>query len=258
VNEKLVSLGSGCSSPAARRDGWAGDLSNFHFDGLAHPGPRGYFPGREPLSGWRDNTPAALEAQLRWAHADGIGFFVFDWFNNPDPGNGPINMAHANYLQLRNHDGVGFALAYIGNDGFGVPLDALPAVADRWVTEDFLNPDYVRIDGKPLLVVYEINDAAQLWGGAAGVNKGIEIIQQAAKRHGLPGVFVVGTHQEPAEDGTSAAPTASSSMTPPVYRDFFGFPARLTRSAACCTTRSTGSTRTPRRASSRRRHPPSS
>jgi hypothetical protein len=75
----------------------------------------------------------------------------------------------------------------------------LPAVADRWVTEDFLNPDYVRIDGKPLLVVYEINDAAQLWGGAAGVNKGIEIIQQAAKRHGLPGVFVVGTHQEPAE-----------------------------------------------------------
>jgi hypothetical protein len=108
-------------------------------------------------------------------------------------------MAHDNYLQLRNHDGVGFALAYIGNDGFGVPLDALPAVADRWVTEDFLNPDYVRIDGKPLLVVYEINDAAQLWGVAAGVNKGIEIIQQAAKRHGLPGVFVVGTHQEPTE-----------------------------------------------------------
>jgi hypothetical protein len=136
----------------------------------------------ENRCGWRDNTPAALEAQLRWAHADGIGFFVFDWFNNPDPGNGPINMAHDNYLQLRNHDGVGFALAYIGNDGFGVPLDALPAVADRWVTEDFLNPDYVRIDGKPLLVVYEINDAAQLWGGAAGVNKGIEICESSPRR----------------------------------------------------------------------------
>jgi hypothetical protein len=88
-------------------------------------------------------------------------------------------MAHDNYLQLRDHDGVGFALAYIGNDGFGVPLDALPAVADRWVTENFLNPDYVRIDGKPLLVVYEINDAAQLWGGAAGVNKSIEIIRDS-------------------------------------------------------------------------------
>ena len=34
-----------------------------------------------------------LEAQLRWAHADGIGFFAFDWYYNPDPGNGPINKA---------------------------------------------------------------------------------------------------------------------------------------------------------------------
>jgi hypothetical protein len=58
------------------------------------------------------------------------------------------------------------------DDGFGVPLDALPAVADRWVTEDFLNPDYVRIDGKPLLVVYEINDAAQLWGGGGRGQQG--------------------------------------------------------------------------------------
>jgi hypothetical protein len=88
----LLPTGAGravTAAPAARVgafyfDGWAGDLSNFHFDGLAHPGPRGYFPGREPLSGWRDDTPAALEAQLRWAHADGISFFVFDWFNNPD------------------------------------------------------------------------------------------------------------------------------------------------------------------------------
>src|SRR5690348_1578218 len=61
-------------------DGWAGPTSDFHFDGLAHPGPLGYFPQRRPLSGWRDNTPAALEAELRWAHADGISFFVFDWF----------------------------------------------------------------------------------------------------------------------------------------------------------------------------------
>jgi Glycosyltransferase WbsX len=176
-------------------DGWAGPLSSFHFDGLAHPGPLGYFPQRRPLSGWRDNTPEALEAQLRWAHEDGISFFVFDWFN--DPANG-VDVAHDNYLKLRDHDGVGFALMYVGNDQFGIPLDQWPTVAEKWVTEDFLNPDYVRIDGKPLLVVYEIANAAQLWGGAAGVNKGIDILQQTARQHGLPGVFVVGTHQEPA------------------------------------------------------------
>jgi hypothetical protein len=40
---------------------------------------------------------------MRWAHADGIGFFAFDWYYNPDPGNGPINMAHDTYLKLRDH-----------------------------------------------------------------------------------------------------------------------------------------------------------
>jgi Glycosyltransferase WbsX len=195
---------TGNSTPSARVgafyfDGWAGDVSGFHFDGLEHPGPLGFFPQRQPLSGWRDNTPQALEAQLRWAHEDGISFFVFDWFHDPDPSNGPVNMAHDNYLKLHDHDGVGYALAYIGNGPFGVPLTEWPAVADQWVTKDFLNPNYVRIGGKPLLVVYEINDVAQLWGGAAGVNEALDILQQAARRHGLPGVFVVGTHQEPAE-----------------------------------------------------------
>src|SRR6476620_5884903 len=128
-------------------DGWAGPTSSFHFDGLAHPGPLGYFPQRRPLSGWRDNTPGELEAQLRWAHADGISFFVFDWYHDPGPSNGPINMAHDNYLKLSNHDGVGFALNYIAQGGFGIPLGELPAVADQWATEDFQNPDYVRIDG---------------------------------------------------------------------------------------------------------------
>jgi len=121
-------------------DGWAGPVTGFHFDGLEHPGPLGFFPPRRPLSGWRDNTPEALEAQLRWAHDDGVSFFVFDWFNNPDP-NDPVNTAHDDYLKLRDHDGVGYALAYIGNGPFGVPLDQWPAVTDRWVTRDFLNPN---------------------------------------------------------------------------------------------------------------------
>jgi hypothetical protein len=34
------------------------------------------------------------------------------------------------------------------------------------VTEDFLNPDYERVDGKPILFIYEVQHAAKLWGGA--------------------------------------------------------------------------------------------
>jgi hypothetical protein len=173
-------------------DGWSGPLSNFHFEGLAWPGRNGQFPGRRPLSGWRDDSLDAMEAQLRWAHADGIGFFVFDWFYNPNPGNGPINMAHDNYLKLADHHGVGYALAYVNQDPFGIPPTEWAGTVDRWVTGDFSNPDYVRIAGKPLLVILDTTLFRQQMGGSAGVNQAIDTLQLAARRHGLPGVFVVG------------------------------------------------------------------
>jgi len=178
-------------------DGWAGALSNFHFDGLAHPASNGaFFPGRRPLSGWRDHTPEALQAQLRWARAAGIDFFVFDWYREGVGDSYFTNAAHDKYLKLGDRAGVGFALMYVSHEPFGVPLDEWPAVVEKWVTRDFADPDYVRIGGKPMLVIYETHRVAAQWGGAQGVNRAIEILQETAKRHGLPGVFVVGARQD--------------------------------------------------------------
>ena len=169
-------------------DGWSGTLGNFHWGGLLAT----QFSNRRPLSGWTDDRPEAVEAQLRWAHADGIGFFAFDWYYNPDPGNGPINMAHDTYLKLHDHDGVGFALNYVNQPGFVIPPAQWATVAEKWATEDFLNPDYVRIDGKPVLIILDEHGFNLQMGGAVGVNAAIATLQEAAKRHGLPGVFVVG------------------------------------------------------------------
>ena len=171
-------------------DGWSGPLSNFHFDGLARPGPNGQFPDRRPLSGWRDNSLDAMRAELRWAHADGINFFLFDWYREDiDP---LLNVAHDNYLKLPDHAGVGYALAYINHDPFGIPPGQWPATVERWVTKDCLNPDYVRIDGRPLLVIFNTTFFRQQMGGSPGVNQAIDVLQQTAKEHGLPGVFVAG------------------------------------------------------------------
>jgi hypothetical protein len=169
-------------------DGWSSPLSSFHFGGLIGS----QFSGREPLSGWRDESDEALQAQLRWAHEDGISFFLFDWYYNPDPGNGPINHAHDAYLALREHDGVGFALNYVNQDAFVIPPGEWAAQADKWVTEDFLRADYARIDGKPLLFIIDEHGFNKQMGGAVGVNAAIATLQDAARRHGLPGVFVVG------------------------------------------------------------------
>ena len=179
------------SEPAARVgavyfDGWACPLSNFHFNGLVD----GPYTGRQPLYGWRDNSRESMRTQLTWAHQDGIGFFLFDWYReNVDP---CLNVAHDNYLALRDHHGVGFALLYVNHDPFGVSPAEWPAFAEQWVTNDFSNPDYEKVDGKPLFVVYDTTLFRQQQGGTAGVNAALEELRAAARQHGLPGVFVVG------------------------------------------------------------------
>jgi hypothetical protein len=80
----------------------------------------------------------------------------------------------------------------VNQPGFVVPPDQWAAVAEKWVTEDFLNPDYVRVDSKPLLVILDERFFNLQMGGVAGVNSAIATLQATARRHGLPGVFVVG------------------------------------------------------------------
>jgi hypothetical protein len=169
-------------------DGWSGPLSGFHFQGLVS----GSFAGRRPLSGWRDNTVASMRAALSWARDDGADFFFFDWYYHGELSSDPsLNQALANYRALPDHHGVGFALDYIDLGEFAVPPSEWGSVVEQWVREDFSNPDYARVDGKPILLIWDAVSFDRQFGGTAGVNAALDTLRQAAIAHGLPGVFVV-------------------------------------------------------------------
>lgn len=116
------------------------------------------YSGRRPLSGWRDHAPEAIEAQLRWAHRAGLSFFVFDWFYEPHPDNGPLNMAFETYWKLRDRSDIQAAIAYVNSPEFAIPRERWSTAVESWVTEYFLRPGYVRIDGRPLFVILDEAD----------------------------------------------------------------------------------------------------
>ena len=169
-------------------DGWSGSLTNFHFNGLVN----GPYQDREPLTGWRDNSPCAVEQQFAWARRFGIDYFLFLWYHDPllyedDDLNSALQITHG----LADRHGMQFAIMYTDHDPFTVGPDDWPAAVNEWVGY-MVDPDYVRVNGMPMLVVYDTEAMRQAFGSSAAVADAFNELRAAAQLQGLGGVYIVG------------------------------------------------------------------
>jgi len=169
-------------------DGWSGPLTNFHFNGLVN----GPYQDRQPLTGWRDNSPCAVEQQLALARRFGINYFVFLWYHDPllyeeDDLNSALQITRG----LADRHGMKFAIMYTDHSPFTVSPGDWPAAVDEWIGY-MADPDYLRVNGKPMLVVYDTDAMRQAFGSSAAVTDAFNQLRAAAQSHGLAGVYIVG------------------------------------------------------------------
>jgi hypothetical protein len=186
-------------------DGWSGPLTNFHFQGM----PFGPYQDRQPLSGWQDNTPCAVEQQLAVAHNYGVDFFVFDWYYNVqvnDPGenlNSALQITHA----LPDRHGMQYAILYVNASPFDVSPSDWTSAVDEWVGY-MSDPGYVRINGLPALFIINVGEMRQIFGTTAAAASALAQLRAAAQMQGLPGVYIVGGFGTPT--GTVGQPSLTS------------------------------------------------
>jgi hypothetical protein len=172
-------------------DGWSGPVTNFHFNGMVN----GPYQDREPLSGWQDNSSCAIERQLAWAHEFGIDFFVFDWYYNVPVNEfqgDNLNNALQQTLALPDRHGMQFAIMYTNGPPFVVPPTDWASTINEWIGY-MKDRDYVRVNGKPLLMIYSMGlwEQAPGWSSSA-IASALNQLRATAQAQGLPGVYVVG------------------------------------------------------------------
>lgn len=120
-------------------------------------------PPQTPALGEYDSrSPAVAERQISIATAHGIDFFSVDWWPNRPAQNDAID---AGFLRARNIGAIRFCIFYESMDlgdpdsGNGIVFDT--ARKDRFVSDMvtiarryFAHPSYLRIDGRPALILY--------------------------------------------------------------------------------------------------------
>jgi len=161
------------------------------------------FAGRTPVWGWRDDTAGLMEHQIDMAADHGISYFSFCWYwaNNK----GAINPAAIEkddkhlpmklFMEAGNNHRMDFCLLVANHAGFEiVGTEAWKQAADYWIANYFKHPRYLKMDGKPLVVIFS---------SRGGDREGLKYLQEASLKAGFPGVEIACCSQANIADGYS-------------------------------------------------------
>ena len=144
---------------------WQKGKAGFHrgFDDLHE------FPERTPLLGYYDgDSPELCDWEIKWALEHGINCFIYCWYRWRDNMGKPLTKAslrlgealHDGFFNARYSDMMSFAIMFEAQRDWGGTDkdDLIDNLMPFWIENYFSKDNYLKIDGKPVLFVYDGHD----------------------------------------------------------------------------------------------------
>ncbi len=149
------------------------------------------FPERKPVLGWyREGDPEVADWHIKWAVEHGITFFAYDWYWVQ----GARMLEHAlhdGYMKARYRHLLKFCLLWANhNPPKTSSLEDCVAVTRFWIERYFRLPEYLTIDGKPVVIIFSPHRLTEDLG-SEGVRKAFEAMRRECINHGLKGLYIV-------------------------------------------------------------------
>lgn len=167
------------------------------------------FSFRKPVWGWRDDSQEIMEHQIDLAADNGVDFFLYCWYWQKNQGaldkeavaKDPKHTSLGLYLKAKNKKRLQYCLLIANHDGAEILGDENWIAAVEYWTQYFKDPQYMTIDGRPLVVLFGTEDHAinnvqiekmQTAAVNAGFKKGLAIAgcYESAKKK----LFTCSTH----------------------------------------------------------------
>ncbi len=149
------------------------------------------FPERRPVLGYAHNgNPEVVDWQINWALSHGIGFFIYDWYWHKGS-RGLEEGLHDGFLKSRYQDKMQFCLLWANhNDPGSHSEEDMLAVTRFWIDNYFKRDNYLKVDGKNVIVIFSPYNISSDMGNEA-VRPAFEKMRKLCEEAGVGGLYFV-------------------------------------------------------------------
>lgn len=163
-------------------------------------------PERKPTWGWVTQTQDIMVKEIDAAANAGLYFFSFCWyFNTADLSeNRPATQAINRFASASNKKRLKFCLLVANHDGYRINPQNWPQLKEHW-KKWFADEAYLKVDGKPLIIFFDINNMITNWGSVQKLKDAFNSFREEVKSAGLNGVAIAGCPSPTSQNGINYA-----------------------------------------------------
>jgi len=169
----------------------------------------GHYQPRLPLWGYeQDNDPEVVERWIDLALGHGVNVFVYDWYWFDD---GPFLESALNdgFLKAANNGKMQFYLMWANHDvkknywnvhrykddesilwDGAVNMSQFSHIVKRVISQYFTRPNYLKIDGMPVLSIFSIENLLEGFGSVEATRQALDYFREEVKKAGFPGLHI--------------------------------------------------------------------
>lgn len=159
-------------------------------------------PNLKPILGWYDEgNPEVIDWQIKWAVEHGINVFFVDWYWK----RGEQRLGHwvDGFYKARYRGFLKWAVMWANHNEPGShDVQDMKNVTAYWIRNYFNTPEYYRIDGRPVVLIWDWRNIDKDFAATAaaqgrtlkpgeGAKQGLEIINAEAVKAGFKGVYFI-------------------------------------------------------------------
>ena len=159
---------------------------------------------RTPALGiYSQDNPELADWETKWAVEHGVSFFIYCWYRTSQ--GGPITTMFEQsafddaLFKSRFEKQLKFTIMWEnqrrGFAGIDNVEDLLENLMPYWIEKFFKRDNYLKIDNKPVLFVYQPNDVVTDLGGVEQARAAFDLMREACKNAGFDGLWLLGEYR---------------------------------------------------------------